>query len=256
MDAAAGEHEQVGRADRGVGRMRQAGPLAGRQHRHGRGQSEQRLAHGRDGVEHFGVGFVELVADPVGVQVIGTGQPDELLPGPEREAHLLRSADRSEHRAVAVDRHLRAPPDVLESREPDEVDAHHHARAAGVDHEVVVRLEPVDVVGDVERVHRLDAGAVGMALQHGHDGAHALGQRSGGAVALQLVVLDEVDSRGGELADEFAELVGREADAGLHDRSDHRAVGPAHQPACARRRRTPGRGTARRKRPEGRDRRA
>ena len=37
----------------------------------------------------------------------------------------------------------------------------------------------------------------------------------------------------GELADEFAELVGGEADAGLDDRADHRPVGSAHEPACS-----------------------
>ena len=67
-------------------------------------------------------------------------------------------------------------------------------------------------------------GAVGVPLEHRHHRAHPLRERRRRAVALQLVVLDEVDARASQLADQLGELVGRQADARLHDGADHRAV--------------------------------
>ena len=45
-----------------------------------------------------------------------------------------------------------------------------------------------------------------MPLEHGQHGSHAFGERSRRTVALQLVVLDEVDAGRGELAHELAEF--------------------------------------------------
>ena len=70
--------------------------------------------------------------------------------------------------------------------------------------------------------------------QHRHDGADAFGQRRGRAVALQLVVLDEVDTGRREFAHQLGEVGRRQPDARLHDRADHRAVRSAHEPPGAR----------------------
>ncbi len=88
-----------------------------------------------------------------------------------------------------------------------------------------LRLEPIDVVGDVEGVHGLHARAVGVPLEHRHHGAHALGERRRRPVALQLVVLDEVDARGRELADHLGELLAATArcSASRSCRSSHRS---------------------------------
>ncbi len=59
----------------------------------------------------------------------------------------------------------------------------------------------------------LTAGAVGVRFSTGMTARDALGERRRRAVALQLVVLDEVDAGRGELADELGELGGRQADA-------------------------------------------
>ena len=102
-----------------------------------------------------------------------------------------------------------------------------------IDHEIVVGFEPVEVVGDVERVHRLDAGAIGVAFEHRHHRRDPLPQRGLGAVALQLVILDEVDAGRGEIAHEVGEVGRGEPDAGLDDRADHGAVGAGHQSSGA-----------------------
>ena len=105
VDAAARQDQQIGRPDRFVGRVREPAPLPRRKHRHRRTQPEERRADGRDRVEHLGVVLVELVADPVGVEVIRPGEPRQLLPGAERDPDLVGPCEGSEHRPVAVDRH-------------------------------------------------------------------------------------------------------------------------------------------------------
>ena len=78
------------------------------------------------------------------------------------------------------------------------------------------------VVGDIERYHRLAPGAVGMAVDHRHHRAHPLGQRRVGRVAVDLVVLDEVDAGGAERIDQLGGLLRRQPDARLDDGADQR----------------------------------
>ena len=84
--------------------------------------------------------------------------------------------------------------DTATPGQADRVHADHDAGPAGGEHEIVVVGQAGDVVGDVERVHRHAAGAVGYALEDVHHLSHAFGQRQAGRIGLQLVVLDEVDT--------------------------------------------------------------
>ncbi len=130
---------------------------------------------------------------------------------------------------MAVDGHLREPAEVREPGKPDHVDARHDAGAAGGDDQVVVRLEQVDVVRDVERVHRHAAGPVGVTPEHRHDGVDAGGEGRVRTVALQLVVFDEVDAGRDELGHDLGQIGGAQPDARLHDRAQHRPGRPADE---------------------------
>ena len=95
----------------------------------------------------------------------------------------------------------------LEAGEADQVDARHHAGAAGGDDQVVVGLEPPESsvmlnaymgFAPVRSAWRSSTGMTAATRS-------ASGER---AVALQLVVFDEVDTRLAELADDLGESAG------------------------------------------------
>ena len=99
------------------------------------------------------------------------------------------------------------------------------------EHRVVVPEHRVDLVGDVEGVHHLLAGPVGVVVDHAHHRLDPPLQRRVRRVGHQLVVLDEVDPRLDQRPDQAGRLLGREADARLDDRADDRPALDAGQPS-------------------------
>src|SRR6516162_1575146 len=83
QDPAAAQIEQVETLDASVRLRRLTGPLTGRQHRHCLPAAEERLEAGTGRSDDRVVLLKELVPDPVRVEVIGTGQPPQLLGGDE-----------------------------------------------------------------------------------------------------------------------------------------------------------------------------
>ena len=91
----------------------------------------------------------------------------------------------------------------------------------------------VELAGEVEGVHRLLAGPVGMIVDDAHHGSYALVERAVRAVRLQLVVLDEVDPGLAEVLDHGGGRLGVEADARLDDGADQRPAVNVGEPARA-----------------------
>ena len=87
-------------------------------------------------------------------------------------------------------------------------------------HQVVAPAHLVELARQVEGVHRLAAGPVGLGLDRAHHGADARVEGADGAVRLQLVVLDEVDAGPAERPHELGRGGGVEADGRLDDRAD------------------------------------
>ena len=115
---------------------------------------------------------------------------------------------------------------LLHAGQADAVEAHHHARAArGA---ALCRSAAAS-----RRSRRVMLKAYitflpvrsAWSLMHAHHRVDALVERRVRRVGHQLVVLDEVDPRRGELSrPASAVCCGRQADAGLDDRADDRAV--------------------------------
>jgi hypothetical protein len=122
---------------------------------------------------------------------------------------------------------------VFDASEADRVDARHHAGAAGAQHRVVPAQHVVDAAGDVDRVHRHAAEAVGMLVQHRRHGLEPGVEGRVRRVGDQLVVLEEVDAGGAEIVYQRRRLRGGEADARLDDRADQRPARDAGEPPRA-----------------------
>ncbi len=124
---------------------------------------------------------------------------------------------------MAVDDKLRVRAQRLHRGQADGVHADHQAGAAVRDEVVVAAQHLVDLAGDVGGVHDAPAGAVGHVVQiHASTARGALIERAVRAVALQLVILDEVDAGFGEHADLRRRGFGGHADARLDDGADER----------------------------------
>ena len=134
------------------------------------------------------------------MQVVDARQPPELLPGDKTHAEVARPAEHPPTVAVPVDRNRRVPPQRHERRQPDAVHAHHDACAAGRHHLVVPAQHVIDFAGDIGGVHHLLSGALGVPRMHAHHRLQAFGERAMRSVALQFVVLDEIDSAFGQRA--------------------------------------------------------
>ena len=134
---------------------------------------------------------------------------------------------------MGVDRQRGVAGEGEQAGEADAGEARHHAGAAEGEHEVVAAAHLVDLAGEVEGEHQLAAGAVGGAVDLAHHRAGALLERAGRAVALQLVVLDEVEPGGGELGDQRGGRLGVEADRRLDDGADQRPALDAGERAGA-----------------------
>lgn len=85
----------------------------------------------------------------------------------------------------------------------DGKNARHHAGTAMGNRQVVTPPHLVDLTGEVEGDHRLPAGLVRGAIDRRHHRSNRFFERAGGAVGLQLVVLDEVDADIGQFSDQF-----------------------------------------------------
>src|SRR3546814_889760 len=97
---------------------------------------------------------------------------------------------------------------------------------------IVAAAHLVEIAGHVEGEHHLLAGAVGVIVDDPHDRPRPLLEGAVGAVALKLVVLDEIDVRRGKRLDETGRLLRPEADAGLDDGSDQGTAPNVRKPAC------------------------
>src|SRR3954468_7219756 len=102
----------------------------------------------------------------------------------------------------------------------DRIEAGHHTGAAEFEDKVVAAAHLVQFTGEVEGEHHLPAVPLGMTVDHRHHRADALVEGAVRAVALELVVLDEVDAGLAQRRDDIGGLPRAEADAGLDDRAD------------------------------------
>jgi hypothetical protein len=89
----------------------------------------------------------------------------------------------------------------------------------------------IEITRQVEGEHHLLAGVLRMRIDDTHDGPYALLEGAAGPVRLQFVVLDEVDPGFAECLRQGRGFVRSEADTGLDDRTDQRAVEDAAEPA-------------------------
>ncbi|CAB3919919.1 hypothetical protein LMG3412_05243 [Achromobacter deleyi] len=234
-DAAAGHEQQIVAAHRGPGRRHRAGPLARRERRHdgvvdAGGERRQAIARALD---HFGIRLRELALQTVHVHVVHAGQAPERLVGLEADAQQGVARQRAIAVAMPVQRQGRTAAQGLDGRIPAPVQAGHYAGAFLARDQVGVAPHGVGFVGDVEGDHDLPPGALAVRAHDGHDGGHALRQRGVRGVGAHFVVLDEVHAGRAQLGNQVRGLLGRQADVGLDDGADQRALGYAGQLARA-----------------------
>lgn len=167
------------------------------------------------------------------MHVVGAGEAPDLLPGDIGPAQQRVPRQRAPAVAMRVDRQRGVARQREEAADAHGVEARHHAGAAELAHEVVPATHLVDLAGQVEGEHHLLSGALGMIVDDAHHRAGAGLERAGGAVGLQLVVLDEVDAGLAEGGDQGGGLPGIEADAGLDDGADQRPPLDAGKPPRA-----------------------
>ena len=140
------------------------------------------------------VGLAELVAQAVDVHVVGAGEPPELGPGDVVEAERRAPRQRAPAVAVGVDRQRGVAAEREEAGEADAGQVRHDAGAAELQHEVVAPAHLVDLAGDVEGEHELPCPSGRRTRSMTAITARARSSNGqDGAVALQLVVLDEVE---------------------------------------------------------------
>jgi hypothetical protein len=120
-----------------------------------------------------------------------------------------------------------------DAREARAGQVHHHAGAAKLEHQVVTAAHLVDLARQVEGVHELATRAVGGPVHRCHHRPRPVLERAGRAVALQLVVLDEVEAGSGELGHQRRGTGGIEPDRRLDDGSDQRPAFDAGEKAGA-----------------------
>src|SRR3546814_14955269 len=99
----------------------------------------------------------------------------------------------------------------------------------------VARQYLVEVAGQGGGVHHLLAGAFGVIVDDAHHRRDACLERAGGAIALKLVVLDEIDTRIEQPRHLCGSRLGIAPDARLDDRaarSEERRVGKGGVSTC------------------------
>ena len=132
------------------------------------------------------------------MDLIDARDSPELVVSGEAHAQQRRARVEAPPVAVCMDRKLAVTAKIGDPGKSDAVQAHHHARAAAVQYEVVAAAHPVQLSSDVEGVHHLLARTAGVLVNDAHHRVHTLAERAMGAVALQLVILDEIDTRLGQ----------------------------------------------------------
>ena len=108
--------------------------------------------------------------------------------------------------------------------ETNMVQTDHHARPTCLQHELMMATHLIHFVADIDRVHDLASELIRQTIDFCHDKFNAFGQRRMRRVCHQFVVLDEVDSRFAQFAYNLGCLLWRQADTGLNDRADNRAM--------------------------------
>src|ERR1700722_2090281 len=237
QDAAPGSEDQVRGSQLTISIRSLACGLARRKHRHNLTAGVGRRKHRGKALlcraNYAVIGFAELVAEPIDMGVIDTRQPPELLVRNKAHSNCGRPAIHTPAVAMTVDAELRVGTQRFHRGQANRIHTGHDARAT-LGYNMVMALEHlVQIAGDVDGVHSLLSGPLGLIPQHAQDRGSALFEGAVWPIRLKFVILDEVDTGFDQCADLGRSFFGAHPDTWLDDRTDERTILYACETASA-----------------------